>query len=226
MTRKKYKAIIFDLDGTLLDTLDDLCDSMNRVLEDRGYLTHELDAYRHFVGDGVAMLVEKTLPEDKRDDDTIKECVEAFREIYDQNWNVKSRPYDGIPEMLDAVFGLDLKIAVLSNKPHDFTKKCVEEFLPNWKFEIVFGIRDSVPRKPDPAGALETAKRFCISPSDFLYVGDTPVDMKTAISAGMFPLAVLWGFRSREELVENGAKALAAHPSEILDYLDLRLRKT
>ena len=115
---------------------------MNIVLEGRGYPIHELDAYRHFVGDGVAMLVERTIPEDKRDDDTIKECIKEFRKIYDLNWNVKSRPYDGVPEMLDAVFGRDLRIAILSNKPNDFTKKCVEELLPNWNFEIVFGIRD------------------------------------------------------------------------------------
>lgn len=214
-----YKAIIFDLDGTLLDTLEDLGNAMNRVLAQEGFPLHAVDAYRYFVGDGVIMLVTRTLSPENRDDDTIQRCLEAFREEYNQSWNIKTKPYDGIPEMLDSVAAHGLKMAILSNKPHNFTNYCVAELLPNWKFEIVLGQRDGIPRKPDPMGALEIAEFFQIPPSEILYLGDTAVDMQTAIAAQMFPVGALWGFRTREELQKNGAQVLLKHPMEILRLL-------
>lgn len=214
-----YKAILFDVDGTLLNTLEDLCDAVNRVLAGKGFPTHKLDAYRYFVGDGAAMLITRALPEEKRNDDTIRSCLEVFREDYGRNWNVKTKPYDGVTEMLDALIARGLKIAALSNKPHEFTKRCVNHLLPNWTFDVVLGHRDAVPLKPDPAGALEVAKRLNMLPADFLYLGDSAVDMKTAIAAGMFPVGVLWGFRPVEELQENGAQALIERPLEILNLL-------
>jgi phosphoglycolate phosphatase len=214
-----YKAIIFDLDGTLLNTLEDLADAVNRVLVGRGFPMHTLDEYRYFIGDGTAMLITRALPEEQRNDDTIRACLEDFRQDYARNWNVKTRPYDGIKEMLDALTVRGLKIAVLSNKPHEPTKRCVVDLLPNWTFDVILGQRDAVYRKPDPAGALEVAERLNIPPADFLYLGDSAIDMKTAIAAGMFPVGVLWGFRSAEELLENGARALIKRPLEILNLL-------
>jgi phosphoglycolate phosphatase len=216
-----YKALIFDLDGTLLNTLDDLGNAMNRVLAKEGFPLHPVDAYRYFVGDGVTMLVTRTLPEDKRDTDTIQRCLEVFREDYSQSWNIKTKPYNGIPEMLDAVAARGLKMAILSNKPHDFTKYCVAELLPDWKFEMVLGQRDGIPRKPDPMGALEIADYFQLPVSEILYLGDTAVDMQTAIAAQMFPVGVLWGFRPREELQQSGARVLLSQPSELLSFLDV-----
>lgn len=214
-----YKAIIFDLDGTLLNTLEDLADAVNRVLVGRGFPMHTLDEYRYFIGDGATMLITRALPEEQRNDDTIRACLEDFRQDYAQNWNVKTRPYDGIKEMLDALTARGLKIAVLSNKPHEPTKRCVVDLLPNWTFDVILGQRDAVYRKPDPAGALEVAERLNIPRADFLYLGDSAIDMKTAIAAGMFPVGVLWGFRSAEELLENGARALIKRPLEILNLL-------
>ncbi len=219
MSKKNYKAILFDLDGTLLDTLEDIGNGMNHVLEERNFPVHKLNAYRHFVGDGAAMLVSRTLPEERRDDEIIQECLEAFKKYYAQNWKVKTVLYEGVAEMLDAVTMRGLKIAVLSNKPHEFTVQCVTELLSNWKFNIVLGLRNSVPRKPDPAGAKEVARSLGLPQSQFLYVGDTAVDMQTANAAGMFSVGVLWGFRTRDELVDNGAKALVSHPLEILNLL-------
>lgn len=211
-----YKALIFDLDGTLLDTLEDIGNAMNKVLEQKGFPTHEKDAYRYFVGDGVAMLVKRTLPEEKCDNETIQACLEAFYDYYGRNWDVNTKIYPGIPEMLDALTDRDLRMAILSNKPHEFTKQCTEKFLSNWKFDMIVGQREGAPRKPDPAGALEVAARLNIPPARFLYLGDTAIDMQTAVSAGMLPVGVLWGFRPREELSANGAQVLLNEPLDIL----------
>lgn len=215
-----YQAVLFDLDGTLLDTLDDIGNAMNRVLASRGFPTHPIDAYRSFVGDGMAMLVTRALPENKRDDEPIHDCLEAYRTDYGRTWNVKTRPYDGVVALLDALTARGRKRAILSNKPHEFTQRCVAEFLPNQDFDVVFGQREGVPLKPDPAGALEIAHTFGIPPAAFLYLGDTSVDMQTATAAGMVPVGVIWGFRTAEELRSSGAQVLIERPLEILEFLE------
>ena len=215
-----FKAVLFDLDGTLLDTLKDIGNAVNRVLAGKGFPTHELNVYRYFVGDGAAMLINRALPEEKRNDDVIRACLTEFLEDYGRNWNVKTTPYEGIPEMLDVLNDRGLKMAILSNKPHEFTKQCATELLSNWNFDVVIGQRNGAPPKPDPAGALEVAKRLNIPPADFLYIGDSGVDMKTAVASGMFPVGVLWGFRSMGELKDNGSLALIERPPEVLDLLD------
>ena len=215
-----YKAVLFDLDGTLLDTIEDMGDSLNRVLDQNGFPVHSMDAYCRFVGDGATNLIKRALPEDKRIDTIIRSCLDAFLEDYDKNWNVKTAPYDGIPELLDALTARRLKMAVLSNKPHKYTIKCMDGFLSDWNFDVVLGQRDDVPRKPDPAGALEIAEQLNIPPPDFLYLGDTEIDLKTSIAAGMFPVGVLWGFRSAKELRENGAKTLIKRPLDVMKLLD------
>jgi phosphoglycolate phosphatase len=214
------QALIFDLDGTLLDTLDDIANSANSVLSRYGFPTHAVDAYRWFVGDGVTMLMARALPAERRTDDNITSCAKAFREVYRRNWNVHTRPYNGIPELLNALSARDVEMAVLSNKPHDFTKLCVQEFLGEWPFEMVLGLRHGVPQKPDPAGALKIAARLARAPARILYLGDSAVDMKTAVNAGMFPLGALWGFRALEELLENGAGGIVETPMDVLGYLD------
>ena len=220
----RFEAILFDLDGTLLDTLEDLGNAANRVLEKYDFPTHTINTYRHFVGDGATVLMKRVLPENKRDDDTIGVCVQTFREEYGKGWNVKTRPYDGVAEMLDVLSASGLKMAVLSNKPDEFTKRCVTEFLPKWHFDMVLGQSNSLPLKPDPAGALEIARCLNVIPSHFIYLGDTAIDMKTAVSAGMFPVGALWGFRTGKELLESGARALIKRPQEILYLLDLTHR--
>jgi phosphoglycolate phosphatase len=218
-----YKAVIFDLDGTLLDTLEDLGNAVNRVLTANGFPTHKIDAYRYFIGDGEAMLITRALPEEKRSDKIISTCLEEYRYDYDRNWNVNTKPYDGVAGMLDALVVHGFKLAILSNKPHEFTKLCVTGLLSKWTFDAVFGQREPIPRKPDPTGALKIAGELKIPPSDFLYLGDTAVDMKTAIAANMFPVGVLWGFRPAEELQKSGAQVLLKKPSDILNILDINI---
>jgi phosphoglycolate phosphatase len=141
-------------------------------------------------------------------------------EDYQCNYNVKTKLYDGVPELLDTLKLQGLKLAILSNKPHPITKDCVAFFLSQWDFNIVLGQQDSIPRKPDPQGALEVARRLAILPSNFIYLGDTAIDMKTAVSAGMFPVGVLWGFRSLKELKENGARVIIDEPVQLMDLIN------
>jgi len=214
-----YHASIFDLDGTLLNTLTDLGNAVNRVLADMEFPVHPIEDYRLFVGNGAEQLIYRALPENNRDDRTIRTCLNAFLDDYHQNWNIHTRPYQGIPELLKALKNRGFKLAVLSNKPHDTTNLCVSELLPRWRFDMVLGHRVGAPHKPNPAGALEIAHFLNIAPEAFLYLGDSGVDMKTARAASMFPVGVLWGFREADELEQSGAQVLISHPLDVLDLL-------
>jgi len=214
------RAVLFDLDGTLLDTLDDIGRSANRALREGGYPEHPISAYRRFIGDGVAVLFQRALPADAANDaEVVASCVAAFARIYDAGWDVASRPYPGITELLDALTARSIPIAVLSNKPDVFTRKCVERLLPAWRFYPVLGQREGVPRKPDPAGAFEAAALMGVAPADVLYLGDTSVDMTTAVRAGMLAVGAAWGFRTVEELKAHGAAAVVDEPLEVMALL-------
>lgn len=215
----KFKAVIFDLDGTLLNTIDDLANSMNAVLERSGHPTHGNDAYKYFVGDGMRNLVIRALPEDKRDDASVELCLAEMKKEYGNRWDEKTRPYEGIPELLEALSERGLKLAVLSNKPDNMTQLVISKLLSQWHFDIVAGEKSGVPKKPDPAGAVAIAEKFGIKPGEILYLGDTDVDMKTASSAGMYAVGVLWGFRKSGELIEGGARILISRPEVLLDLL-------
>jgi len=212
---EKPHGIIWDLDGTLLDTLEDLADSVNIVLAERGLPVHPVDAFRYFVGDGASVLITRVLPEGRRDAQTHAQCLSRFREVYAGRWNLKSRPYEGIVDMLLQVRRRGIRMAVLSNKPHDATVQCVTELLKEVTFDIVQGQVDGLARKPDPAGALAIARLLHLAPDQFWYVGDTATDMQTAVSAGMFAVGVAWGFRTREELQQNGARVVLDSPGQL-----------
>ena len=155
--RMRYSAVVFDLDGTLLDTLADIADAANRVLVKHGLAAHELDSYRQFVGEGVRVLFERSLPREACTSERVTACADDFRQAYAECWNIRTHPYDGVEELLSALVDRNVRLAVLSNKPDNFTKACVREYFPKFSFEAVLGQRDGVPRKPDPAGALEIA---------------------------------------------------------------------
>lgn len=212
----RYRGIVFDLDGTLLDTLADLCNSTNRVLERRGFPAHPLDAYRYFVGNGMRMLAERVLPAERRTPELIEEVYREVHAEYDRHWADATRPYNGIPELLDELRQRGIMMSVLSNKPDEFTTTMVRRYFPGIPFKRVYGAGVNTPRKPDPAGALRIAAESGMAPEDFMYLGDTLVDMQTAVAAGMFPIGALWGFREENELREGGAKLLLAHPGDLL----------
>ena len=215
----KFRAVIFDLDGTLLDTIKDLCDSMNAILARLNLPQHSLDEYKIFVGDGVRSLAMRALPEGRRDEATLDHCVAEMRIEYGKRWKDATKPYPGVPELLAALAEKQVVCAVLSNKPDHFTQIIVRELLPEWTFADVSGARPDVPHKPDPAGALDMAKRLGVPVGEILYLGDTNTDMKTAVAAGMYPVGALWGFRDADELTSSGAARLVAHPLEVLDLL-------
>lgn len=212
-----YRAVLFDLDGTLLDTLEDLAASGNWALRELGMPEHPRDAYKYFVGDGVENLARRAIPCERCDAATVGRCAELVREAYTKRWAETTRPYPGIPELLDALCARGTPMAVLSNKPDDFTRLCVEKLLPAWRFAAVVGALARVARKPDPAGALRIAEYLGVAPAEILYLGDTNTDMQTAVRANMFPVGALWGFRTAEELTASGARVLVRRPAEVLD---------
>ena len=215
----KHKAVLFDLDGTLLDTLADLADSMNRALSRLGCPPHETDAYRYFVGDGIAEMARRALPEGSRDEQSVEKCIAAAAEEYARRWAERTRPYEGVAELLDELAARGVKMAVLSNKPDHFTKLIVSELLPHWKFQAVRGALPDVPRKPDPGAAIDLAAAMGVPPAEVLYLGDTNTDMQTAVAAGMYAVGAAWGFRSPEELTAAGAAVVISHPAELLVLL-------
>jgi phosphoglycolate phosphatase len=213
----KKQAVIFDLDGTLADTLADIADTMNRTLREYGYPQHPYTAYKYFVGNGLKNLVNKSLPEQARTEEITDMCLNRMLADYEEHYIVKTRLYDGIPELLDALCPQDIKLAVLSNKADSITQKICAQLLSKWKFEIIMGANEQFPRKPDPASALYIARTMGVISENIFYLGDSNVDMRTANAAGFFAVGVSWGFRPKEELAESGAEKIIDKPSELLD---------
>ena len=199
--------------------MGDLADSMNAALEKLDYPQHPKEAYRYFVGDGMAMLAQRVLPQADRNEENIDKCLQGMRTEYANRWADTTRPYDGIAELLAGLDERGLKKVVLSNKPDDMTKLTVEKLLADFKFDIVQGVSDEVPSKPDPAGALAIAYELGLSPDEFLYLGDTNTDMQTANNVGMYAVGAAWGFRDADELKANGAQIVVEKPTDVLDLL-------
>ena len=214
------KAVIFDLDGTLLNTLQDIVNTLNSVLAQHNYPVHTVDECRFLVGHGMRELVKKALPEEAGTPETIDLLLKDLMTHYADNWSRNSRPYPGISTLLDALTERGIKKAILSNKADHFTQLCAEVLLKEWDFDVVMGHHSAIAHKPDPEGALLVAKMLQEEPSSILYVGDSGIDMLTATRAGMYPLGVLWGFRPESELLEFGAKALVQRPEEIVALLE------
>lgn len=212
------RAVLFDLDGTLVDTLDDIAEAMNHALAAHGLPGHPPDAYRELVGEGVDRLVERALPPDRAE--LHEEVTAELRDYYVDHMLDRSEPYPGIPPLLDALAERGVPMAVLSNKPEEATRWMVRSLLGGWPFAAVVGEVEGVPRKPDPRGALDIAASVGVPPPEWLYLGDTRTDMETARAAGMHPVGALWGFRDRDELLAHGARTLIERPAELLGLLD------
>lgn len=214
---QKFRAVLFDLDGTLADTLADLANAVNFALTKVGCPTHPQERFRYLVGDGARNLCQRALPADRQD--LVDELLRLMRDHYDAHCFDETRLYPGIPELVTELHRRGYRLAVLSNKPDVFTKRMIAHYFQPMPFDAVHGQQPGQPIKPDPTVALQIAGEFNIPASEWLYLGDTNTDMRTATNAGMYPVGVLWGFREKDELLATGAKQIIAAPGELLKLL-------
>jgi phosphoglycolate phosphatase len=218
-----HRAVIFDLDGTLVDTLQDLADAANHALQEHGLDPLPVQDYRYLVGAGAKNLMMRCaaaagVPEPFNDEQAGR-MVDTFKAAYQENWHVCTRPYPGIAGLLERLADTGLRLAVLSNKPDAFTQQVTARYFPDKPFLAVMGQTEGLPIKPDPAGALFLCRKLGCRPEDTVLVGDTGSDMETAVRAGMVPAGVLWGFRESDELLSGGAQHLFADPEDLVTWL-------
>lgn len=218
-TTTSIKLIIFDLDGTLLNTLEDLADSANYVLSHHGFPTHPVDAYRYFVGNGMPKLIERILPEGQKEGVIYDTCFKEFLEYYTLHMHDKTRVYAGLTETLEQLQAQGIQLAVATNKVHAALAPLMANFFPTIQWDALFGQRAKVPVKPHPQIVYDILEATGCSKSETLYLGDTSVDMETAHRAGLLAVGVLWGYRPQSELEEAHADLLIKHPCEILNHL-------
>lgn len=211
----KYDLVIFDLDGTILDTLEDLCDSVNYALDRLGFPKRTLVEVRNFLGNGIRKLVECALPQGS-DEKCVEEMLAIHREYYSVHCADKTKPYEGIKEMLGELKERGIKLAVLSNKPDYAVKILCEDYFPN-VFDAAYGFREGIERKPSPEAVEGLLEELGVPREKAVYVGDSEVDVRTAKNAGLDMMIVEWGFRDREFLIANGAVNLVSAPSGILE---------
>ena len=212
--KRNYRAVLFDLDGTLADSLADLANATNTALVAVGCPPHPLARYRQMVGDGARTLCARAVPADRPE--LVDEVRQRMRDHYAAHCFDATRLYPGIRELVRVLAERGCALAVLSNKPDDFTNQMIAHYFQPNPFRVVRGHRAHAPLKPDPASALAIAKELQIPPASWLYLGDTNTDMQTARAAGMIPIGVLWGFREREELLASGAAEIIAAPADLL----------
>jgi phosphoglycolate phosphatase len=214
----KFKGIIFDLDGTLVNSLEDISDAMNTVLTDLNYPTHSYDTYQYFIGSGLRNLVSKALPASNNSDEQIEICFDCMINEYREVCTIKTKPYEGIFELLDNLKSQNVKLAVFSNKADELTKKIAAEIFPNY-FDAAVGLSTEALKKPNPFEAIEISKKWNLKPEEILFVGDSDIDMQTALNASMFPVGVSWGYRTEEELKNSGAKIVINNSEDLIEIL-------
>ena len=212
---KKYKAVIFDLDGTLVNSIDDLADSANAVLAEYGFPQHDVESYKYRVGNGIRKLMQRALPEDKQE--MLDTALDRFKQIYAAHSLDKTAPYPGIKELLLSLKQKQIPIAICTNKHDEAAKDIVKILFGTIEFDQIIGDKPGLKRKPDPGKVLAIAANWNLQPEEIAYLGDSGVDMQTAVKADMMPVGVLWGFRKEDELLDNGAKVLLKAPPELLE---------
>lgn len=213
-----YTTVIFDLDGTLLDTICDLSDSANYALQSFGFPTHSVEAIKSFVGNGVAKLMERAVPEGTEQAD-IEKVLACFKQHYSEHMRDKTKPYDGILPLLEELNRRNIKTAIVSNKFDAAVKELSKEYFGD-QIQIPVGESKTVPKKPNPQGVFEVMRQLGVTKEECLYIGDSDVDMMTAKNARVTSVGVTWGFRSRECLTQSGACHIIDQPHELLELLD------
>ena len=214
----KFKGIIFDLDGTLVNSLEDISDAMNTVLTNLNYPTHTYDTYQYFIGSGLRNLVSKALPASNNSEDQIETCFDCMITEYREICTLKTKPYEGIIELLDNLASKNIKLAVFSNKADELTKKIAAEIFPDC-FDAAVGLSTEELKKPNPFKAIEISKNWNLKTEEILFVGDSDIDMQTANNANMFAVGVSWGYRTEQELKNSGAKLVINNPTELIEIV-------
>lgn len=212
------RAVLFDLDGTLVDSLCDLANSTNFALKQFGFPTHETEKFKYFVGDGMPKLIERVLPEENRDDKTKNQVLETFLSHYAEHFVDKTLVYGGIDSLLQKISELGIKTAVISNKAQNMAEAVVAKLFGE-RFNIVCGKQEGYPAKPDPTLTLKVIEALGVKPNECLFVGDSGMDMAVAVNADCVGVGVLWGFRTKEELEQNGAEYIVDNPNQIMDII-------
>lgn len=212
------KAVLFDLDGTLADSLEDLAASTNYALETFGFPVHKTNKYKEFVGDGIPKLIERAIPESARGTDFLLKTQDYFMKHYREHYYDNTRAYNGIPALLKQLKQSGMKIAVISNKAQEMAEKVVNKLFGDM-FDTVAGKREGYPAKPDPTLTLEVIKALGAEPRECAFAGDSGMDMAAAVNCGAVPIGVLWGFRTKEELSQNGAEYFAEKPDDIFEII-------
>lgn len=212
------KAVLFDLDGTLVNSLDDLANACNYALRCNNFPVHETEAYKYFVGNGIPKLIERILPENSRDAEIKARVSEKFYEHYSLHYADNTVVYRGLHELVDAIKKLGIKVAVVTNKADGPAKEVVNKVMPN-TFDLVYGQREGIPTKPDPTLTLMAMKELGVKPDECIFIGDSGMDVATAVNSGAVPVGVLWGFRKADELEQNGARYLIDVPEKLLDII-------
>lgn len=214
------KAVIFDLDGTLSDSIHSIKRSGDLTLEKFKLGPFSEEEYKYFAGDGAANLIKRALIASGDQELTLfEDAYEEYKKVFSENCMYQVKPYDGIEALLEELKQKNIKLSVLSNKPHNETVKVIGDLFGEDVFDVILGQTDRIAIKPSPEGVFEILKELKLQADDVIYLGDTATDMKTGKGAGAFTLGALWGFRKKEELVENGADELVSHPLEVLKYL-------
>ena len=214
-----YKTVVFDLDGTLLNTIDDLADAGNRVCAARGWPQHTVEEYKYFVGNGIPKLVERFSPPEARTPAVLADTLAAFQADYGAHLRDKTAPYPGMPALLARLKAAGVQLAVFSNKADPLARQVVADYFDAALFDAVRGALPGVPTKPAPQGTLALMQAIGADPAATLYVGDSNVDVDTAHNAGLPCCGVLWGFRTRQELTDAGAEHLAANAEELWNVI-------
>jgi phosphoglycolate phosphatase len=218
----RIKGIIFDLDGTLINSIGGIGFSMNSVLEKNGMPTHSIDSYKTYVGNGIGRLVKRSLQESiAADTDIFSKVLDEMKTQYAQSWDYGMSLYDGVADLLSILSEHSIFLTINTNKPSKFLKPIVDKYLKKWIFSCIVGGTSLYSLKPDPEGALHILHTLGISPEECIYVGDSEVDITTAKNAGICSVSVAWGFRSESDLLMAGVQNIIRNPLELLHFLQI-----
>ena len=212
------KAVLFDLDGTLADSLIDLADGVNRAISQKGFPTHEVEAFKYFVGDGIPKMIERALPEEHRNANMVNEIKDIFLPYYAVHYADNTYAYAGMPQLVNTLKNQGFIVAVVTNKEQDMANEVVTSLYGD-VFDLIFGKRDGIPAKPDPTAALMAMEELGVKPHECVFIGDSGMDVATAVNSGAVPVGELWGFRKEDELLANGAKYIISKPEELLEII-------